>query len=196
MECCDETFIVHRNVFPPRSDTELLVSSMCIRKRSAVMDVGTGCGVLAIFAALRGASHVVAVDMNDDAVTNARINITAFGLDSVVEAKVSDVFLTIDTRRYDTIIANLPGRNQTATNMVEAAQWDTEFGAHKKLFSGAKKYLKPNGNIIMVKANYPELNDLIDLASKNGFVLEVLGCKKPSGEEFRTYYALSFLLQH
>ena len=41
---------------------------------ASVLDVGTGSGILAILAAKRGAAHVLALDIDEEALTNAREN--------------------------------------------------------------------------------------------------------------------------
>ena len=56
-----------------------------------VIDVGTGSGVLAIVAAKLGAGFVSAIDVDPDAVENARENIQRNGVAAIVEAHVRDV---------------------------------------------------------------------------------------------------------
>ena len=73
-----------------------------------VVDVGTGSGVLAITAAKLGAAFVSAMDNDPDAVENARENITANGVDDVVEAHVDDL-TTTTVGPADLVTANLTG---------------------------------------------------------------------------------------
>lgn len=47
----------------------------------------------------------------------------------------------------------------------------------------------------MTKANYPELNELVGLADKNGFSFEILDQKNAASEDPRIYYVLSFTLK-
>ncbi len=56
-----------------------------------VLDVGTGSGVLAIAAAKLGAAFVSAIDVDPDAVENARENIARNGVERTVEAHVRDL---------------------------------------------------------------------------------------------------------
>ena len=73
-----------------------------------MIDVGTGSGVLAITAARLGAAYVAAIDVDADAVENARENIAANHVEGIVEAHVEDVTAT---RRAaaDLVTANLTG---------------------------------------------------------------------------------------
>lgn len=73
-----------------------------------VTDVGTGSGVLAITAAKLGAAFVAAIDNDHDAIDNARENIKANGLDSIVEAHVDDL-ATTTVPAADVVTANLTG---------------------------------------------------------------------------------------
>jgi ribosomal protein L11 methyltransferase len=56
-----------------------------------VIDVGTGSGVLAIVAAKLGAAFVSALDVDPDAVENARENIARNGVEAIAEAHVLDL---------------------------------------------------------------------------------------------------------
>lgn len=77
-------------------------------KQRTVIDVGTGSGVLAIVAAKLGAEFVSAIDVDPDAVENARENVARNGVGAVVEVHVGDV--TDSTLApADIVTANLTG---------------------------------------------------------------------------------------
>lgn len=192
VNCCGQDFEVHAKVFPPRSDTRSLVENMTVAPGAAVLDMGTGSGVLAVFAAMKGAGAVVAVDINPDAVRNASSNAERHGFADRIEVRLSDGFSAIGVNEgFDLIIANLPGRNETAPDLVAAAQWDTDFRTHKAFFSAAPDHLAPAGIILMAKANYPELNDVIELAEQSGFSISVLAKKSMSNGDPRVYYTFA-----
>ena len=73
-----------------------------------MIDVGTGSGVLAITAAKLGAAYVAAIDVDPDAVENARENIAANAVGEIVEAHVED-FITANRSPADIVTANLTG---------------------------------------------------------------------------------------
>jgi ribosomal protein L11 methyltransferase len=71
-----------------------------------VIDIGTGSGVLAIAAARLGASRVVAVDDDPDAVAAARENVRLNGV--AIDPMVAD-FRNLVLARFDLVLANLTG---------------------------------------------------------------------------------------
>lgn len=75
----------------------------------SVLDVGTGSGVLAIAAAKLGAAFVSAIDVDADAVENARENIARNGVAAAVEAHVRDFTTDASIPPADVVTANLTG---------------------------------------------------------------------------------------
>ena len=130
-----ETLKVLPNVFPPRGDTKLVADAFGTLSGASILDMGTGTGALAIKAARMGADNVTAVDINEQAVRNAELNVERCDLQSQIEVRLSDGFKCVDQHaRFDLIVANLPGRSAKAIDAVEAAQWDTGFATHKHLY--------------------------------------------------------------
>lgn len=186
-------FKVLPNVFPPGRDTRLLITNFGELTGATVLDMGAGCGVLAMMALHCGAKFAVAADISADAIQNVRLNREQHNLQRVLEVRQSDGFAGFTpSERFDLIIANLPGRRATAADAVQAAQWDTDFKTHRNFFRDAAKHLNPEGRILMAKANYPELNEVISLGEKSGFRVAVLATDPPEEDDPRTYYALSF----
>jgi ribosomal protein L11 methyltransferase len=73
-----------------------------------VLDVGTGSGVLALAAWKLGASDVVAVDSDPDALENARENIARNGAAPAIDI-IRDDLAGLRTERADVVLANLTG---------------------------------------------------------------------------------------
>lgn len=82
------------------------IEEVCIAAPPArVLDIGTGTGVLAMAAALRGAGRVTAIDTDPDAVQAARENVARNGLAARVEVAGVDLHGIPGT--FDLIAANI-----------------------------------------------------------------------------------------
>jgi ribosomal protein L11 methyltransferase len=85
----------------------VLLQSRRLESRT-VIDVGTGSGVLAIVAAKLGAAFVSAIDVDPDAIENARENIARNNVGQIVEAHVRDL-TQAGMPAADLVTANLTG---------------------------------------------------------------------------------------
>ena len=73
---------------------------------ASVIDIGTGSGVLAIAAWKLGASRILAIDCDPDALDNARDNLELNGAAAAIELRNSDLSV-FDGAAADTVTANL-----------------------------------------------------------------------------------------
>jgi ribosomal protein L11 methyltransferase len=71
-----------------------------------VLDVGTGSGILAIAAVMRGASSVLAVDIDPLAIETTIANAAANGVERFIEARTSSLPLA-ESAQFHLVIANL-----------------------------------------------------------------------------------------
>ena len=85
-----------------------------------VLDLGTGSGVCAVFAA-RHARRVIAVDINREAVRCAGINAAINGLSERIECRHGDLFAPLAGERFDTIFFNPPFYTGAPANDRDAA---------------------------------------------------------------------------
>jgi len=78
-----------------------------VRPGAKVLDLGCGSGILAIAAAKLGAGHVLALDVDPQAVEAARRNVEANGVAHLVEVKAGT--LESASAGFDLILANISG---------------------------------------------------------------------------------------
>jgi release factor glutamine methyltransferase len=107
-------FKTDRRALIPRPETELLVeailkdSAACGKSANRLVDIGTGCGVLAItFALERPDFEVSAVDLSDDALALARENAEALGVLERIAFSRADLLDQIEGP-FHWVVANLP----------------------------------------------------------------------------------------
>jgi release factor glutamine methyltransferase len=85
-----------------------------------VLDLGTGSGIGAVFAA-RYAARVIATDINPAAVRCAQINALAQHLEQKIETRVGDLFEPVRGERFDLILFNPPFYRGRPRNLTEHA---------------------------------------------------------------------------
>src|SRR4029450_4032867 len=111
VEFCGLTFLSDRRAMVPRPETEQLVELVqsAIRDpRSAILDVGTGSGVIALsLAAKFPEAKIMAIDVSDDALVLAQENAVRLDLSSRVRFLKSRLLENVEGA-FDLIVANLP----------------------------------------------------------------------------------------
>ena len=94
-------------VLPIGHENIILAEHMYIPDGATVLDLCTGSGVLAIFAADK-ASKVVGTDINPRALEFAKFNAQLNGVDQKIEWKLGSLFAPVRGMKFDTILANPP----------------------------------------------------------------------------------------
>lgn len=101
------TYRIDRRVFNPVTHLSGVAMAhhlpQFVDAGSSVLDVGTGCGILAGTAA-NTAGSVVATDINPHAVRNAQANLVG----RPVDVREGDLFAPVGTERFDLIVCNPP----------------------------------------------------------------------------------------
>ncbi|MYN04042.1 methyltransferase [Pseudoduganella sp. DS3] len=167
-------FHVYPNTFWPFLDSQPLVRNFRIQRGESVLDVGTGSGVIAIFACYQQASRVLALDLNPAAIRSAHHNAQAHGFVGVMEVRHSDLFDSVGDERFDVITANLPFRDKPAPDVVARSQWDTDFRTNRRFFEEVAQYLKPGGRIYFAHSNFGAVDEVRRLAKQAGFSIRMI----------------------
>lgn len=104
----DFTFFVADNVYEPAEDSFLFAENLPVARSYRVVDVGTGCGILAIIAA-KNAEHVFAIDLNPYAVRCAKRNAKLNEVIDKMDFVQSDLLGSVkDYPKFDLILFNAP----------------------------------------------------------------------------------------
>lgn len=149
-------FMVTPSVFNPKVPRtgQFLASNIdakLISPESEVLDMGTGSGVCAVFAAIH-ARRVVAVDINAAAVRCALINTLLNHLDHKIEVRHGDLFEPVRGEQFDLILFNPP--------FVRGAPKDSRDGAWRssdvaeRFAAGLRAHLKPGGAALVLLSTF------------------------------------------
>lgn len=135
-------FFVDKNVLIPRPETEMLVERVLELVNDhagdegilSVLDVGTGCGNIAVSLAVNCRDlHVTAVDVSAGALEVAKKNAVVHGVSAQVDFLGSDLLENV-SGDFDVIVANLPYIGVDKFNFVSREALDYE--PHTALFGG------------------------------------------------------------
>ena len=162
-------FYVDERVIVPRSPLAELIETnfepyVDMSKVNTVLDMCTGSGCIAIaMAAYFDYVKVDAVDLSQDALDVARINVANHHLEDRVNLIESDLFMAIEHKKYDLIITNppyvdaedmgdLPSEYHHEPEMALASGNDG-LDATRVIIEKAKTQLNPGGVLICEVGN-------------------------------------------
>jgi release factor glutamine methyltransferase len=163
--------LVLPRVFNPRlfRTGEFLVETLDERwvpPGSTVLDMGTGSGVGAVFAA-RWARRVVAVDVNPEAVRCTRINALLNEVDERVEAREGDLFGPVAGERFDVVLFNPPFFRGEPRDDLEGALWAED--VVERFAAGLAAHLTADGHAMLVLSSDGDVEGFLRTFRQNGF---------------------------
>ncbi len=192
---------VDRCALIPRPETELLVDMLVGKLKPApvrVLDLGTGCGAIALaLAKAWPEAEVTAVDNSPPALALAAENVASTGLDGRVRLVLSDWFTSLDpSARFDLIVSNPPylSESEMRETQAEVRQYEpptaltpgaTGLEALEIILRESRSRLAPGGLLacetgiaqhgvlteLMQSAGYARCESLPDLTKRDRYFL-------------------------
>jgi HemK-related putative methylase len=149
-----------------------------------VLDLGTGSGVGAIFAARQGA-QVTAVDINPEAVRCAQINALLNDLAGRINVVEGDLFAPVVDQRFDLILFNPPYyRGRPADDPDHA--WRSQ-DIFERFASGLASHLASGGRGLIVLSSDGDGDQLLALLEQAEFAVRPLASKNLINEVLTIY---------
>jgi len=197
----DFTFEIFKNVYEPAEDTFLAADNLIVNEEDKVLDMGTGCGILAILAAQK-AEGVVAVDLNPYAVRCTKKNAEINKLADKIDIRRGDLFKPIrKDEKFSLIVFNAPYL-PTAPN--ERRPWLGKAWAGgptgrqliDRFIRETVYHLKRNGRILLVQSSLANIDETLKKFREAGFEAHVIAEKKFAFETIVLIQASHLFKQH
>lgn len=138
---------------------------------SLVLDMGTGSGVGAVFAA-RWARRVVAVDVNPAAARCARINVLLHQAEDRIEVREGDLFAPVRGEQFDVVLFNPPFFLGVPSNELERALWSPDIAG--RFAAGLPEHLAPGGRALLVLSSDGASDTFLGALRGRGFQVELV----------------------
>ena len=156
------------------------------REGARALDLGTGSGSGAVFAARNG-YRVTAVDLNPEAVRCARINALLNRLEDRIEAREGDLFAPVAGERFDLILFNPPFFRGAPGGPLDLAWRGTD--VLERFAAGLDAALEDGGAALVVLSTDGEGDALLADLGRRGFVIATAD-RRDLGNEVVTVHAV------
>lgn len=182
-------FIVMPTVFNPKVPrtgeflASLLDSSLVARDWE-VLDMGTGSGVCAVFAA-QHARRVVAVDINPAAARCAAINAHLNHLEHKIEVRLGDLFAAVADERFDLILFNPPFLRGAPRDDRDRAWRSSDIA--ERFAAGLGARLRPGGSALVLLSTFGDGRFFLEEFAKRGLQISVLAERRFVNERLTVF---------
>ena len=193
--------IVDPRVFIPRPETELLVSiatSFCAKKgwqEVFILDLCAGSGAVSVSMARNvPGGRVIGLDISEEALKIAALNIDLFGVSETVELLLSDMFSGLDHKEkglFDCILSNPPyvslGDYDRVDEWVKSEPKNALYAGEegmdylKEIAERSRDFLKPGG-FAAVEVGYDQ-SDKVKKAFSRGGLRDIASFRDFGGHE-------------
>ena len=183
-------FLVLPHVFNPALFASGRLLAQQIQQRTdllapgaRVLDLGTGSGIGAIFAA-RKARSVLATDLNPHAVRCARINVLLNGLEDRIEVRQADLFDGLG-ERFDVVLFNPPYYRGTPSTPLDQA-WRSP-DVLERFACQLPRVLNPGGYALVVLSSDGEQPAFLDAFRANRLTSQIVARRDLLNETLTVY---------
>ena len=175
-------FTIFPQVYEPADDTFLLADHLNTPQNATLLDLGTGCGVLAILAAEK-ATRVVATDINPYAVICAKKNVKHNHFSHKIEVCQGNLFHPLDPNEtFDQIVFNppyipdipsRPGWLDKAWNGGPSGRiWINPF------LQQVSRYLQKGGILLLIQSSLSGYEQTLNKLKRDNYCVRILAKQK------------------
>ena len=178
---------VSKDVYYPAEDTFLLAENLHVNHGDLVLDIGTGCGILAILAAEK-ARKVVAIDVNPQALRCTQMNAKRNGVACKIETRLGNLFEPVMyEEKFNLILFNapyLPSTEEEPNTWLDRAWEGGQFGRSiiDRFLSEVPNHITKKGKILLVQSTLSDIQGTLQKLEEQGLSARILAKEKVAFE--------------
>ena len=165
------------NVYIPAEDSYLLADNLQISEGQSVLEIGTGSGIVAMYAS-RLTDNITVTDINFDACELARKNFEANSI-KTIEILFGNLFEPVKNRKFDVILFNTPylptEEGEVLDDTINYA-FDGGLDGRKVIdmfLNEVKNHLNDGGMVQMIQSSLSGNEETVEKLDKLGFISEI-----------------------
>ena len=165
------------NVYVPAEDSYLLAENLQIKEGQSVLEIGTGSGIVAMYAS-RLTDKITVTDINFDACELARKNFRQNNIENI-EILWGNMFEVVENRKFDVILFNTPylptEEDEVLDNTINYA-FDGGLNGRKVIdlfLNEVKNHLNDGGIVQMIQSSLSGNDETLSKLDELGFIAEI-----------------------
>ena len=165
------------NVYVPAEDSYLLADNLEIKKGQSVLEIGTGSGIVAMYAS-RLTDDITVTDINFDACELARKNFTENGIENI-EILWGNLFEVVENKKFDVILFNTPylptEDDEVLDNTINYA-FDGGLNGRKVIdlfLNEVGNHLNDGGIVQLIQSSLSGNDETLARLDEMGFIAEI-----------------------
>lgn len=165
------------NVYVPAEDSYLLADNLEIKKGQSVLEIGTGSGIVAMYAS-RLTDDITVTDINFDACELARKNFTENGIENI-EILWGNLFEVVENKKFDVILFNTPYLPTEEGEVIDDNlnyAFDGGLNGRKVIdlfLNEVKNHLNDGGIVQLIQSSLSDNDETLNKLDELGFIAEI-----------------------
>ena len=172
-------FIINtdENVYVPAEDSYLLADNLEIKKGQSVLEIGTGSGIVAMYAS-RLSDNITVTDINFDACLLAEKNFRENNIENI-EILFGNLFEPVKNRKFDVILFNTPYLPTEDDEVLEDTinyAFDGGLNGRKVIdvfLNEVSNHLNDGGIVQLIQSSLSGNEETLTKLDEMGFIAEI-----------------------
>lgn len=164
-------------VYKPAEDSYLLADNLEIKSTDRVLEIGTGTGIVAMYAS-KFSKYITVTDINLDACQLACRNFEKNNIENI-EVLFGDLFEPVKNRKFDVILFNLPYLPTKEYDIIDDDlnyAFDGGIDGRRVIddfLNQLKNHLNEKGKVQLIQSSLSDNDKTLDKLEELGFVAEI-----------------------